>query len=242
MRVELFVARVGGFEHVFAADRTVAVEDGLVVELKHAVDVGRPVIEREGLVLLGAELGLFEEDDDEAVEGVDLVGVEVVFSDYDIVLAHTRAAVGSQAHVGLVGLCAFEDKLGSGVARYGEEELVLHFSEEVLRLLSAALVVAAEGEELAHFLVEAFLGGADLADALEELVEVVPMLGIFEALVVHDEAFGDEFAQVGIGPAAELCAARRLYAEADGEDRFEIVVGNVVGFAVGGSCPEIPDN
>ncbi len=44
------------------------------------------------------------------------------------------------------------------------------------------------------------------------------------------------------GPDAELDAAMGFYAVADGNDDIEGVVLDLVGFAVGGSYPEIPDN
>ena len=88
----------------------------------------------------------------------------------------------------------------------------------------------------------AYKPSAFFADAREEFVEIVPAAGILEAFVVHDEALDDEFAKAGIGPATELGATGRFDAEAHGEGGLKIVVGDVVGFAVGGSCPEIPDN
>ena len=54
----------------------------------------------ELLLLLYVQFGLFEEDDDEAVEGVHLVGGEVVLGDADVLLAHPVAAPGEEALVG----------------------------------------------------------------------------------------------------------------------------------------------
>jgi len=114
--------------------------------------------------------------------------------------------------------------------------------EEERGFLFPDLVVAAEGEEVAHLLVEALLRRPYLADTGEEFVEVVPAAGAFQALVVHDEAFDDQLAKLAIGPATELGATGRFDPEPDSQNGFQIVVGHVVGFAVGGSCPEIPDN
>ena len=133
-------------------------------------------------------------------------------------------APGGEAHVGGAGVGAFDDEFGRGVAGDGEEKFVLHFGEEVLGFLLAQAVVAADGEEVADFLVEAFFRGADFADAGKQLIEVIPAAGVFEALVVHDEAFDEIFAQVGGGPLAELRAAWRPDAVADGEDEVEVVV------------------
>ena len=48
-------------------------KQGLVVEFEHAVHVLSPEVERQVLLLLDAQLGLFEEDDDQAIERVDFI-------------------------------------------------------------------------------------------------------------------------------------------------------------------------
>src|SRR5690606_2616515 len=73
--------------------------------------------------------------------------------------------------------------------------------------------------------VEAPLAGADLADALQELIEVVlaEALVQFQALVVEDEALHDELAQCLRGPDAELCRFDAVHAVADRDDGVEVV-------------------
>ena len=105
----------------------------------------------------------------------------------------------------------------------GVEELVLHLGEEERGFLFTSLVVIAEGEEVADFLVEAFFRGPDVADAGEEFVEVIPTSGVLEALVVHDEAFDNVFLQMGAGPLSELNTTRGADAVADGEDEIEVI-------------------
>ncbi|MNY54685.1 hypothetical protein D3C86_1905810 [compost metagenome] len=90
----------------------------------------------------------------------------------------------------------------------GPEHLVLHLLEEQAGGLAGALVIHGSGVEIANLLVEALLAGADLADALQQLVEVVPAAGVLQALVVHDEAFDQQLAQLGGGPLAKLRATR----------------------------------
>ena len=68
-------------------------------------------------------------------------------------------------------------------------------------------VVAAQGKEVTHLLVKAFFGGAYLADARQQFIKIVPAAGVFQALVVYDEAFCQVFGQVGGGPLSELGAA-----------------------------------
>ena len=71
--VEGVVAVLGDGFHIRAADGALAFEHGLVIGGEHAVHTRAPVVEGEVLLFFDAEFGLFEEDDDEAVEGVHLV-------------------------------------------------------------------------------------------------------------------------------------------------------------------------
>ena len=86
--VEVFIVLVGAGFHVVVADGAGALEDGLLVEFHEAIDILPPVVEGKVMALLGAEFGLFEEDDHEAVEGFDFVFGEVVLGDDDVVFAH----------------------------------------------------------------------------------------------------------------------------------------------------------
>jgi hypothetical protein len=99
--------------------------------------------------------------------------------------------------------------LGGGQLGDGVEQQILHGGEELMGGAVALVVVAAQGEEVANLLVEALLRGADVADALQHLVEVVrAAIGVLEPLVVHDEALAQVFAEHGGGPATELHPTR----------------------------------
>lgn len=81
--VEGVVTILGDGLHVRAADRTFAFEHGLVIGSEHAVHTRPPEVEGEVLLLFDAKFGLFEEDDDEAVESVHLVRSEIVLGNND---------------------------------------------------------------------------------------------------------------------------------------------------------------
>jgi hypothetical protein len=110
------------------------------------------------------------------------------------------------------------------VAGDGPKHLVLHLLEEQLGGLGLAVVVHGRGVDVADLLVEALLRGADIADARQQLVEVVPAAGLLEPGVVQHEALDQVFAQVGGGPLAELGAARGAHPVADGQDHVQVVV------------------
>lgn len=99
----------------------------------------------------------------------------------------------------------------------------MRFGKEMLGVTVVALVIAAEGEEVAHLLVEPFLGGANVPNAREQLVKVIPAAGILEPFVVHDESFDEVFPQVARGPLPELRPPLGADAVANGEDEVEVV-------------------
>ena len=104
---------------------------------------------------------------------------------------------------------------------------VLDCGEKLLRHLGVRHVVDTRRVNIQHFLVESPFGGADVADALELLVEVILLAlarWILEPLVVHGEAFDEVFVQAADGPLAKLCAPMAAHAEADGKDGVQSVM------------------
>jgi len=65
---------------------------------------------------------------------------------------------------------------------------------------------------------------------------------VFQPLAVEGVALGQMLAQGAGGPLAKAGALDRLDPIADRDDDVEVVVLRLVGFAIGGSYPEFPDN
>ena len=142
------------------------------------------------LTVFGAEFCGFEEDDDEAVEGVDFVFGEVIFGNEDVGFADFVAFPDEQSEVRVVGIGAGGDEFGGGILGDCVGQGVLGGGEKVPCAVVGFVVVGAEGEELADFLIKAFFRGANVADARQHLVEMIgAVIGVFEAFVVHDETF-----------------------------------------------------
>lgn len=81
----------------------------------------------------------------------------------------------------------------------------------------------------AHLLVEALLGSANLPDALQQFIEVIPAAGFLEAGIVEDEALDEVFLQMRGGPLPKLGAARGTDAVADGEDVLDVQADVLLG-------------
>ena len=148
--------------------------------------------------------------------------LEVVLGDGHILLADDAAGPrGLQPMSGCAASARCVDDLRRRVAVRGPVHLVLHRGEELLRHLRVRRVVHARRVNIQHLLVEAPLRRADVADALQQLVEVIllPLARrILQPLVVHGEALHQVLAQARRGPLAELRAAVAAHAVADGED------------------------
>nr|WP_323034895.1 hypothetical protein [Pararhodobacter sp.] len=106
----------------------------------------------------------------------------------------------------------------SRLASHGPEHLVLHLLEEQLGRVRTLVIVHGSGEQILHLLVEPLFRGADVADARQPLVEIVPLLCRLQLCVVHRKALDQIFLQDGARPAPELHAASGPDAEAHSKD------------------------
>jgi hypothetical protein len=217
--------------------------------LEELVELFDPIAHGHRGALERLELGELDVEVHDAMEHLQLGLGEVV-------LRHRRVGFADQAagprrlhaHEWLVGVGALVDDLGGGVSVRGPVHLVLDRREELLREVNVGSVVDAGGVDVEDLLVEAPLGGADVADPREQLVEVVGVAGtgrVLEPLVVHCEALDQVFGEARGGPLAELGAAVAADAEADGEDGVEGVVLDFTGnraIPLGSNYPVAPDS
>ena len=126
-------------------------------------------------------------------------------------------------------------------------QLVLHGGKEGLADRVGRVVVDAGGVDVRDLLVEQPLRGADVADALEQFVEVVSAqrAAFLEALVIQREAFDQQLGQARGGPLAKRGATGGADAVADGEDGVEVVVidgARDLASALGLNYPETPNS
>jgi len=105
------------------------------------------------------------------------------------------------------------------------------------------VVVNAGGVDVGDLLVKPPLAGADILDAAGQLLEVIVSdIGIFEAVVVEDEALADEFFELVRRLLAEARGCLAAHPETECQHHVEVVVRDLVGFAVGGSGSVKPNN
>jgi hypothetical protein len=112
----------------------------------------------------------------------------------------------------------------AGVAVGGPVHLVLHGGEELMGKVRVRVVVDARRVEIEHLAPEDLLGGTNVANAGEQLVEVVAAAGLLETLVVQDEFFDEVLPEPLGGPDAKLRAAVGTDAIAHREDHVQVVV------------------
>jgi hypothetical protein len=181
---------------------------------------------------------------------LDLFLGEIVLGDRRILLAYgSRGGIfpGGEAHVGFRGVGTVADNFRGGVAVGGPVHFVLDGLKEELGQLGGRVVVNAGGVNVGDLLVEQSFARADVADAGQELVEIVGADGTagLDPLIVEREALHQQFAQTGGSPLAKEGAAGRADAVADGENGVEVVVGNgpfYLSIALGLNCQIILDS
>ena len=149
---------------------------------------------------------------------------EIVFCHADIILLNLalgRVLPVGQAHVWLGGVGTVIDELGGGLAGDGVMELVLDGGEKGTRGLGGGVVVKSRGVDIGDLLVETTFGEANLANLLEEFVEVAlgeARTAVFKTLFVHGPTLDGKVLDDGVGPFAELDGAGTIDLEADSDN------------------------
>ena len=114
----------------------------------------------------------------------------------------------------------------SSAAVFGVMQLVLHEGVEGLcRLAVFVVIIAALLEDIGYFLIGAALAGANLADALQQLAEVIlaERAAIFHQVIVEDKALLDVLFQRLRRPLAEARGLLGVHTIADRDDGVEVI-------------------
>ena len=124
-------------------------------------------------------------------------------------------------------------------------QFVLHKRIKRLgRLAFLVVVVAALLKHIGNLLVGSAFAGTNLADAFQQLVEIVftKRLSVFQHVVVQHKALCNIFFQ-GLGcPYTESRSLMGVDSVADGYYGIEIIESGKIFFAVGSSCRDFLGN
>jgi hypothetical protein len=174
---------------------------------------------------LGAKLGLIEKHHSDAVEGVDLFDIQVVFGRAHVALMHAAALPNRQTHVGFAGVGPLAHDLGRRQAGGRIVHFVLHHGEEGLSVVLSFAIITCQGENFLDTLVHPRFAGAYLADAGQQLVKMIGQTAAaLEPFVVQGETFDNVLAQSRRGPLPEPGRHRGLDPIADRDDHVEVVM------------------
>ena len=108
--------------------------------------------------------------------------------------------------------------------------LVLHSGEEQLGGFRIRRVVYTRCVDIQHLLIKTSFRRADVADAIEKLIEIVSLSlarGILQPLIVNGEALCQILVQAADGPLAEVSASMAAHAKTYGQNRFEPIMAKL---------------
>ena len=194
-----------------------------LADAEKIIQLGDPVAHIHGLAAAGLKLGEVEIHRNNEVEGLDFFQCEVILGHGHVRLVGAAARPGRQSHVGLGGVGAGVDDLGCRLSMRAPVHLVLHGRKELPRGLHAWIVINPRGVNLQHLAPESLFRRPDVPDARQQLIKIIAAPGLLEPLIVHRETLDDILPQPLCGPDAELRAAMRLYAVADGDDDVQVI-------------------
>ena len=152
-----------------------------------------------------------------------------------------RVFPGCQPHVRLIGIGPGADQLTRCVTGDRVEHFILDRRVEGLHGRRLGVVILAESKDIPHFLIERHLGRTNVADALEQLVELL-LRGILHAFVVHDEAFDEILLQCCARSPTELHTAGAVHTVPDRKDCIEVIGVRAVSLPIRGRYQGFLDN
>lgn len=234
LEIEFLVFGLGEFPGQFVRDFPRMRQDIAVIDGQECVELGDPIAHVHGDAAHGLALGKDEVLLDEVVQGGEFRLVEVMLGDGNVLFAHLGSAPMGQAHVGPGAVRAGMDDFRRRLAGNGPVHFVLNGLEKLDADRLGGIVINAGGVNIRDLLVKPPLRGANVLNPPEELIKVIEgLIGVFEALVIEDKAFDNEFAELLCGPDAEAGGHGAFDAVTDGNNGVEIVIFNRTGHLPG---------
>ena len=119
---------------------------------------------------------------------------------------------------------------------------ILDFLEKLNGDFRLGVIVNTGCVDFKHLSIKHLFGSTDIADTLQQLLEVAAATQIFQALIIQSKAFSHILLQNSCCPNTKLHAALRFHTVTNGNDDIEVIVIHLIGFAVSGSCCKICNN
>ena len=124
----------------------------------------------------------------------------------------------------------------------GIMNLVLDFLEKLNGDFRLGIIVNTGRVDFKHLTVKHLFRNTDIADTLQQLLEVSTATQIFQALIIQSEALSHILLQNPRCPNTKLHAALRFHTVADRNDDIKIIVIHLISLTVSGSCCKICNN
>ena len=168
--------------------------------------------------------------------------IQVVLGDNCLFQRGLAARKSSQAHKFFLCVGACVDDLRRCLPMNGIMNFILDFLEKLNGDFRLGVIVNTGCVDFKHLSIKHLLGSADIADTLQQLLEVSAAAQVFQAFVIKGKAFSHILLQNSRCPNTKLYAALRLHTVTDRNDDIEVIVIHLIGFAVSGSCCKICNN
>ena len=121
--------------------------------------------------------------------GAKLFLVQIVLGNYRLFQRGLIARKGGQAHKFFLRIGACVNDLRRGLSMNGIMNLVLDFLEKLNGDFRLGIIVNTGRVDFKHLTVKHLFGSADIADTLQQLLEVSAAAQIFQALIIQSKAF-----------------------------------------------------
>ena len=131
-------------------------------------------------------------------------------------------------------VCSAHNQLCGSIAGNGVVHFVLHIRKKSLCQRGILIIVYAGCVNIGNFLIKTALTQTDFTDLFKQPLKVVLIekCTVFHALAVNHISGNRVLLQNLRCPASELRCADRIDAISNGNDRIQIVVVGIIGFAV----------
>ena len=224
------------------ADTSVANQQLLSAHGQNPIQMFRPVLHGHCLFSLRLSFRKIQIAGHKLTHRPKLFLIQIVLGNYRLFQRGLAARKIGQAHEFFLCVGACVNDLCRRLPVNGMVDFVLDFFEKLNRDFRFRVIVNAGGVDFKHLTIKHLFRSADVADALQQLLEVATAAQIFQALIVQRKAFSHILLQNSRCPDAELHTALGFHTIANGNDDIEIIVIHLIGFAVSGSCCKICNN